>query len=967
MLLKNLIKNGSTVGTDEDRKLALSFGALVLTLMLILSGVSFFLYARLQSSEEDRLAGAVAAILSESISQVSFSGKYHARLFVEEMKNRIPAIYSISVETPDGLIVAHSDPLLNDTMVSEDEMKQIRATLDKKGLAATDCEHKGITIKEITIPYHSGLDSEIAGIVRLGVNVEITRQSLIVNFLKLIALISILTFAAIWIVFILSRYFGSRMRNMAIQMLTILDSSPALIYMKDNDGRYLFVNRQWAELFNTTNDNVRGKDDLELFPEDIAAGFMANDRRVLDTGTLLEIEEYAILADGLHSYQSIKAAIRDSSGKIYALCGISTDITARKKAENELHETREIFNHFMEYSPIYVFFKDENIRTVRLSKNYEELLGIPLESIIGKTMDDLFPSDLAKSMIADDQRVLREGKIINVDEELDGKYFTTIKFPILIDGKPRYLSGYTIDITERKLNQKLIEEEREQLLVTLRSIGDAVITTNVDGNIALMNRVAEELTGWTAKEAEGMPLMDVFNIVHETTRSPGDNPAERVMQLGVITELPPQTILICRDGSERLIADSAAPIRGRDSSMVGIVLVFRDVTEKRKTEILIQNSQKLESLGVLAGGIAHDFNNLLGGMFGYLELMRIQINKNDMTKLGDTVDKAMQVFNRTRALTQQLLTFAKGGEPLKKKIHLPQLLISGTQFVLSGTRVSSTFDIQPDLWRCIADENQIGQVLDNIIINAIQAMPAGGGINIRADNFQKNGSETDGYLSAGQYVRVAISDHGPGIPQSSLSRIFDPFYTTKTAGTGLGLATCYSIIKKHGGIIIADSIEGKGSTFTFYLPASESDSDTDENRTSDAAAAGFNGGVLLMDDEDFVRSTTSDLLSTFEIHVDTAAHGEDAVEKYRAAFNAGRPYPVVILDLTVKGGMGGRETINLLKEIDPDVVAIASSGYSADPVMANPEKYGFKARIIKPYRIDEMIKVLNSVKKQGQV
>lgn len=1072
----------TAISINEDRKLAFSFGALVLAIMLIVTATGTYLYTYQQMTEENRLSTAVAGVISESISKVSFSGKYHTRLFVEDIKTRVPVLESVSVETFDGDVIAHSDPSYDDTNLRDRESAVDIKQFDKTDVLVSEHEHGDITVKEIIVPFREGLDNRISGIIRISINVEKTRWWLKINLTLLIILITALSSAAIWIVLRLSRYFGSRVRNFALLMQTVLDNSPALIYMKDFEGKYLFINRKWAELFNSTNDDVRGKTDLNLFPDDVARVLMSNDRFVMDKGELLETEEYVPVSENLHRYHSTKVAIKDSNGKIYALCGISTDITERKKseealrkseeqyrflldfapdpffhgdtvgnfinvnnaaleltgytkeeligmnmrelfpsdvlnnlplrydlleqgeiiksertlrqkngglltiemnsrkmpdgtyqsffrditrrkqAEDALRETEEIFSHFMENSPIYVFFKDQDIRSLRLSKNYEQMLGMPLESILGKTMDELFPSDLAKSMIEDDKRVLFNGEVVSVDEELNGRYYTTIKFPIFIDNEPRYLAGYTIDITERILSERMIDSERERLLVTLRSIGDAVITTDVEGCVVLMNRVAEELTGWSLYEAQGRPLMEVFNIINEATREPGENPADRVLKTGNIIELPQQTILLSRDGSERLIADSGAPILASDSTITGIVLVFRDITEKRNTENLLQNSQKLESLGVLAGGIAHDFNNLLSGIFGYMELMKIYIKKGDTAKLDETLEKALQVFGRTKALTQQLLTFARGGEPHRKNIHLARMLVSNTQFVLSGTKVSCVFNINPDLWYCYADENQIAQVLDNLIINAVQAMPGGGIITVNAENFTNNETDTAAFLYPGRYIRISISDQGHGIPKEHLPRIFDPFYTTKTSGTGLGLATSYSIVKRHGGAIKVDSIEGKGSTFTLYIPASDRDLKIRPDY-SDGECYEFNGRLLVMDDEEFIRNTAADMLSSKSIEADTARNGDDAVEKYREAFISAKPYKAVILDLTVKGGTGGREALKMLKEFDPGVIAIASSGYSADPVMANPMDYGFSDRLIKPYRLDELLTVLNRVMK----
>lgn len=960
MILRNL----STPG-NVDRKLAASFGAVVLALTLTSIIVSTILYVQLQRNEEDRLSGALAAIISESISRISFSGKYHARLLVEDMKAKVPVLASISVESGEGSVIAHSDPAQNDTIVTGERLKLSRKCIVTNSIVVSEYEHNGSTVKEIILPYRSGLDAQIAGVVRMGVNVQKARSDQRNNFIKLIILILSLTSAAIWAVFILSRRFGGSVRTIAEQLQAILDNSPALIYMKDKEGRYIFINRLWTELFHTTNDMIKGKTDLELFPKEIAEKFIESDRLVFSSGMIHESEELAPIDGEIRSYHSIKVALKDRDDTVYALCGISTDITERKRAEEALINRETILRAIVEGSTDAIFVKDYEGRYILINESGAKFFNRKPSQIIGFNDRELLGEEAGRYLNEQDEIIKAGGSARTAEENfvIGGvlRTFLAAKAPYM-NSKNEIIGliGISRDITERKQIEDRIKSERERLLVTLRSIGDAVITTDVEGNIVLMNRIAEILTGWQSPEAEGKPLTDVFNIIDENTRMKNENPVNKVIRMGSIIELPQHTILVSRDGSERLIADSGAPIRDSESNIIGIVLVFRDITEKKKTETLLLNSQKLESLGVLAGGIAHDFNNLLGGLFGYLELLRMHISRQDTDRMNDTLNKIMQVFDRTKALTRQLLTFAKGGEPVKRPLLLASLITSTAQFVLSGTKIECDYDIQHDLMPCIADENQIGQVLDNIIINAIQFMPDGGRIKIKADNFLNETHNPKPYLQPGQYVRIAITDQGPGIPKSSLTRIFDPFYTTKKSGTGLGLATCFSIMKKHGGAIEADSVNGEGSTFTLYLPTTEID-EIPGPGTEAEILSDFKGKILIMDDEDFMRNTSGEYLKALGIRVDTAATGEEALSKYKSAYTSDEPFDLVILDLTVKGGLGGRETMEILKQINPAVKAIASSGYSSDPIMADPLKYGFQACLVKPYRLEELNELLKKL------
>ena len=367
------------------------------------------------------------------------------------------------------------------------------------------------------------------------------------------------------------------------------------------------------------------------------------------------------------------------------------------------------------------------------------------------------------------------------------------------------------NITDRKL------AEKERLAVTLRSIGDGVIATDLKGKIVFINKMAEELTGWKIVEAQGKSISSVFNLIDEKSRNTRDNPVEKVLTTGQITELADHTLLVSLDGTERLIADSCAPIMDEERNLFGVVLVFRDITEKQRLIKTSHKVQKLESLGVLAGGIAHDFNNLMGGIFGCIELAdKHAVNNN----VKEYLSKAMNTIDRARDLTRELLTFSAGGTPVIEINYLFPFVKEIALRTLKGTNVLCQFNIQKNLWACSFDKKQIGLVFKNLIINAQQAMPTGGSIEFSACNITLEEKENP-LLAKGNYVRISVKDTGIGIPKEMFSRIFDPFFTTKTQGQGLGLAVCYSIINRHGGFIDIESEPGKGSTFLIFLPASK--------------------------------------------------------------------------------------------------------------------------------------------------
>jgi PAS domain S-box-containing protein len=500
-----------------------------------------------------------------------------------------------------------------------------------------------------------------------------------------------------------------------------------------------------------------------------------------------------------------------------------------------------------------------------------------------------------------------------------------------------------------------LSAEKDRLAVTLRSIADGMIATDVQGQVTLMNRVAEDLTGWPMAEAIDRPLSEVLRIVDRQTRKPLPSPAEEVLARAAVQVLQTDTLLVARSGRELLIADSAAPIRDRESRVVGVVVVFRDVTERQRVDERLRNAQKLEALGVLAGGLAHDFNNLLTGIFGYVEIARRKYRAQHDP--GGPLDKSLSVLDKARGLTRQLLTFSRAGQPVTAPLAVGQLLRNSAQFALSGSNVSHEIQTPDDLWLCEADEQQIDQVIDNLLLNARQAMSHGGMVTLSASNFIAQ-AEGRPPLPEGRYVRLEIRDQGEGIPGELLSRIFEPFFTTKATGSGLGLATAYSIVRKHGGHIEVESEPGVGSLFTVYLPASSAGAAA-RPQTALRSMAG-RGRVLVVDDEDYVCDVVSQMLTGLGYSVQTVRRGEEAVAMFEKTRATDTPFDLVILDLTVPGGMGGIATLARLCTIDPHVRAIAASGYSRDPVMANPAAYGFRAALVKPFTEAELSAVLSS-------
>jgi PAS domain S-box-containing protein len=515
----------------------------------------------------------------------------------------------------------------------------------------------------------------------------------------------------------------------------------------------------------------------------------------------------------------------------------------------------------------------------------------------------------------------------------------------------------------RQRAQDALATEKERLAVTLRSIGDGVITTDISGKVVFINKVAEVLTGWNSEEARGRDLDEIFNIINEQTRETWANPATKVINSGQIVGLANHTVLIARDGTERSIADSGAPIFDAASAIIGVVRVFRDVTEQIRTEKELLKVQKLESVGVLAGGIAHDFNNILAAILGNINLALFDKGLKDETK--NLLAAAEKASLRAKDLTGQLLTFSKGGEPVKEMASLENVIKDSASFVLHGDKVACHYTIPENLWMVDIDKGQISQVIQNLVVNASQAMREGGKIQITCENIHVSGDSLP--FESGTFakdrgcgaVKISIRDNGTGIPAGVLEKIFDPYFSTKKKGSGLGLAITHSIISKHGGHIAAESKPGNGSTFTIYLPATEERVEK-QPEVSDVKKSAKSVKILVMDDEELLRSISESMLLHLGHQVVSAADGKEAIKLYRQAMST-EPFDLVIMDLTIPGGMGGKEAVGEILNLDPKAKVVVSSGYSNDPVMANFRNYGFSAAMVKPFQLSDMTKVTNEI------
>lgn len=653
-------------------------------------------------------------------------------------------------------------------------------------------------------------------------------------------------------------------------------------------------------------------------------------------------------------------ATLDDKGAILAMV---RDISDRKRAEERLSLSEEKFSTAFRISPDSININRLDDGTyLEVNEGFTAITGYRPEEVVGKSSLELDiwvnPEDRARLV----REIKAHGIVMNHEAEFRKKDGTIIVGQmsarrIDIEGNPCILN-ICRDITERKQAEELLRESEKTLRLLLEATPVGVGVTDDHGVIEYVNSSFVNLFGYTVAD---IPTVD------EWLRKAYPDPAYRnqlasewtngLAALAEGRQVPPWEVNItCKNGTVRHVIINAQLIRHRT------LAIFTDITEREFLQHELLKVQKLESLGLLAGGIAHDFNNILTSILGNISFAQMFLD--EAHKARTPLEQAEKASHRAAELAGQLLTFAKGGDPVKKPVSVQRLADESISLVLRGTKVVAAVDIPDDLHTIEADAGQINQAFNNIIINAVQAMPGGGRLTVKAENAVLSGTNTLG-LAPGKYVRLVFSDEGCGIPDEEQKQIFDPYFTTKSGGTGLGLSSVYSIITRHGGHISVNSGAGKGATFTIHLPSTgdmpaEPGTGHDTMTTADPAG----GSVLVMDDDEMILNLAGNMLHLLGYRVTTCVNGEEAVSQYETALGSGKPYDVVIMDLTVPGGMGGMEAARKILAYDPGARLIVSSGYSNDPIMAHYKEYGFRGAVAKPYRINELMEVLRMVKSE---
>ncbi len=676
--------------------------------------------------------------------------------------------------------------------------------------------------------------------------------------------------------------------------------------------------------------------------------------------------------------------LRDADGTIVSVIKLVRDITGRKKMENALREIAErlsaatgdvFFQSVAKYlSEILnadhviigqlVRGRTDFVRTIavaafgRTAENFEySLAGTPCENVLNQKLRSyprdlrhIFPNNpwLAEMKIESfigTPLFDSSGNVIGIMNVMDRR---PLDNPLMAESMLSIFATRTSAELERMQAEERLREAETRYRTLFEQSPDGILLIDEKGIPVEFNEAVHRQLGYTREEFDHLRISDI---------DPVESDAEIRKSIMNILKTEKSQFEVkhkTKEGQIRDVQVIAQKLVLSDKAYLHAI--WRDITDNKKMEEEFLKVEKLESLGVLAGGIAHDFNNLLVGILGNISLAKL--NTDEGNAVYDRLLEAEKACVMAKGLTQQLLTFSRSGEPVKKIVSIGEIVRDSCLFSLSGSNVKYITSIPDDIRHVEVDAGQISQVMNNLLINADQAMPYGGAIHVRCANIVIEEGDIIP-LPGGNYVRISITDQGGGIPEALLSKIFDPYFTTKQKGSGLGLATGYSIVKKHGGHIEVKSEVGAGTTFHIYLPASVEQLPI--IKTPAKRLLTGQGRILLMDDEEIVRFVTVNMLKQLGYEVESASNGEEAIEIYRNAVQEGRPFAAVITDLTVRGGMGGRETARKLLDDDPAVRVVVFSGYSDDPVTSNFRDYGFRGFLCKPCQIEELSAVLHDV------
>lgn len=732
-----------------------------------------------------------------------------------------------------------------------------------------------------------------------------------------------------------------------------LHSHPEIVRELASLVRVVDVNRAAIRLAGASRKSELVGSLMDTMPDEALGRFELELVHVADGDSSFQWEGSASTVKGEPLYISTQWMVPPGSqGDQRRVLIAMIDVTDRVEAETSLRNSEARMRALFAAMNDIIVILDQNGKcveavTTKASQQY------PPARLIGRSAQEVFSPVAAEAILARSRQALAEHVTTETafSHDIDGsRHWFEVRISPLPDGRVLLIAH---DATARHDAQEAARTEASKAESYFNTSGVIMEVTDMDLRLVRLNQTGYDFFGYTPEEIIGKSWLDMRLPERERDRVKALIRSE--LEGGPISRFTENPV-VTRSGEERIVAWHDSLLRDPDGRVTGLISSGVDVTDRVRLEHELQRMDKLESLGTLAGGIAHDFNNMLTGIIGNINLARIE---DDPERSRELLKEAEQEILQARGLSQQLLTFAKGGAPVRSVQDVAQILQEAVSFALRGSDVSPRFDLPADLWWANVDKGQLSQVFSNIVINADEAMPAGGLISVSARNVAFADPVPYPDLAPGDYVQIDLSDTGAGIAESDLRKIFDPFFSTKRRGSGLGLSTSYAIIHKHEGTIGVTSRQGVGTTFSVFLPAAPAHPSRPSSETAPRVSG--QGRVLVMDDEPSVRQVAVAMLTKLGYDAEAVPDGSGALHADAEATAAGRPFNVIIMDLTIPGGMGGEEAAALLRASNTPARLIASSGYATDPVMAEYRAYHFDGVLAKPYSFTELTSVLASL------
>jgi PAS domain S-box-containing protein len=734
-------------------------------------------------------------------------------------------------------------------------------------------------------------------------------------------------------------------------MVTVLNNMTELVAYQDTQNTILWVNKSASDSVNQTPEELTGRKCYKVWHQRSEACISCPVLKALKTGRL---EQGEITSPDGQIWLIRGVPVRNEEETVIGAIETTMNITKRKHMEQALTDELTRRRILIDQSSDGMVVLDQTGKVYEANQRFTEMLGYTPEEMLNLYVWD-WDDTATKEQIMEMIRTIDEtGRHVeSVHCRKDGtKYDVAISSNAAIIAGQKLILCVCRDITERKRIDQALRETEVKLKEAHRLAHIGVWEWDAASDTVTWSEELYNIAGLDPNQP-APTYTEHPNVYKPESFARLSKAVEESLKKG--TDYQMELEMVRPDGSTRWTYAFGGPKYDYDGKIIGLHGISQDITDKKRIEQEQQHIQKLESIGLLAGGIAHDFNNILTAILGNISLARMDLQQQQ--RADDLLKESERAILRARDLTQQLLTFSKGGEPVKKVTAITDLVTETASFALRGSNINCRFNIPDDLWQANVDRGQISQVISNLVINARQAMPTGGTVEITAENILLDHSHTLGRripLKPGDYIRITVADQGTGIPEKYLNKIFDPYFSTKQTGSGLGLTTSYSIIYNHGGYISVESRVDIGSKFYIYLPAYHEKA---MKQTAKITRPLFPDTlkVMVMDDEESVRLIAGRMLKAMGITmVEPAINGEEAIDKYKTAREAGQLFDLVIMDLTIPCGMGGKETIKKLLEIDPGIKTIVSSGYTDESILARYKEYGFKAMVAKPFTLEQL-------------